>query len=262
MYIFYPSNEDALFCKYKPLKNEAQIRKNKIELFTNNIVELIEVGTISDFVSFWNGINENGKIVYNITDVYLIFHGKPYSVEIGENGEWLFSADNYSFELYGYDNSIQITELNDMKIENLHITSCNSGNIDFFYNDNVINIDSQYNIDDGGERFCDNIAYSFAKTMKNVKRVYGVDGYSGYNIFGDYSTEHANNDLEIELVTSVYNGDFYTWSYIANGTIRKSNGIICYERNGDEIKISPLKKQLMREGVDYVLENKIIRFTK
>ncbi|MFZ2539399.1 MAG: hypothetical protein WAX04_10920 [Oscillospiraceae bacterium] len=226
-YIFYEKGGDD-FLKDEALHREKKIKKNSEK------VSVLPTNSLTEFCDYWNnmGVNAEGKVEYEISDVYTVFHGGP------------------DFIWFGKDVTLETTDLNllhNKKIGVLHLSSCNNGNLDY------LNFGEW-----GGENFKQNMAISFLKTCSGIKTVKASDGFASYFIGLDISTGYTDFWELIRFSKS----KFDRWSLAKNGRIRMATGFITYTRDDNgEIVFSPKIKIYDQDQSEFEIEviNEVIK---
>ena len=201
----YITERTYIFCEYGDeadwyLKAEASHRFLDLASQGKNTV-LIPVHMTKDFINAWNtmGVDANGKVEFEISDVYTVFHGSPRSITIGQ--DYSNPIKDKRAEVFGYS---ELSNLSDKKIGTLHLSSCNNGNLDWL---NAVTV--------GGIPFTQNMAISFMKQCPSIQTVKAWDGNAVYSYVFEYS---------------VSGDSFNKWSRAKNGYERETNGLVTYTR--------------------------------
>jgi hypothetical protein len=207
-YIFYEWGGDGF------LKDEAESRVKAIKKGGGN-VRVYGVNTVAEFTTNWGqmGLNHKGKVEYEISDVYTVFHGEPDYIYIGKKE---------------YITTSIISSLANKKIDTLHLSSCNNGNLDWINK-----------VTKNGEDFEQNIAITFLKKHSNISKIKAWDGYATCIDIAGHKIEYSSSFTDLwEAIFD--NSDFEKWSYAKNGYKRIPTGLITYSRDrSNHVVFSP-----------------------
>lgn len=122
----------------------------------------------------------------NIFSSHIVYRNETAVIEFYQTTKGTYNM------IWNNTKNINITDLDDININNLAFISCNSGNIDFIINDNSsrfnskgINYGEKYSVYDEESQsyktiFLNNLAVSYLSTHNNTINVYGADGYVQY----------------------------------------------------------------------------------